>query len=453
MSSLDTTLKDFVYPYKYEVDKTSKYICKEMPEAPFEQIWEKLKGAAVMTLSKYDPSHMDEYKKMLLKGDSLFNPQFKQIVRDFFAGCFDQGSPMFQTIFRNMVGKVMCYMRFSTEQTLYREELDKVKLDRPLFITSMPRSGSTFLHNLIANDPRANAIHFFEHVSPGSHTMDHDARVKVLQDMLNAFHDNSTIDMNTVHNMDSPMNYEEELFFMELLGQCFVMSSSLPRLEQYREHIFNIDYHYVYEALIDEIKMHIVEYPMQRSDGFMCLKAVCHFASMAPMLDVLGDEKYNANFVWIHREPLEQIKSLIPLLLGAQGRFEHDLGRNDIEWINKYVLKINEIILRNIIATRDEWIKKDPKRADRIIDVGFVDLVSHPKETVEKIYKKFGIDYTEEVDKILDITINEKDPQRKHGRKQHDQNLYLFKDDDVREQFKFYYERFGAYLPKYYEQK
>ncbi|ELP90461.1 hypothetical protein EIN_017600 [Entamoeba invadens IP1] len=451
--SKQMSLKDFDYPCKYKADTTSKYFSEELPDVMFDQLWQQLKGAAVMTLTKYDPTHADVYKGMLAKGDSLFDPQFKSMMKEYFAGCFDVKSAMTQTIFRNVVGKIMCYMRFSTERALYSEELSKVELKRPLFITSLPRSGSTFLHNLIANDPRANAIQLFEHICPGSHTMAHDARIKIIQDLLDQFHKNSLEDFDAVHNTDSPLNYEEEAFFMEMLGQCFVMSSSIPRIEQYREHLYNADFHYVYEALIDEIKMHLVEYPITRKDGFVCLKAVNHFASMAPMLDVLGDEKYEANFVWIHREPIEQLKSFIVLMVGLQGRFEHDLGRNDIEWINKSAVTINEIVLKNIIATRDEWIKRDPKRADKIIDVGFKELTTHPKETVQKIYKKFGIDYNEEIDKALTATIEDKDPQRTHGRKKHMEHIYLFDEEEIRNKFKFYYDRFSEYLPEYYGKK
>nr|BAN38880.1 hypothetical protein, conserved [Entamoeba histolytica] len=452
MSSQEYALHGFTYPRSLELDSSNPYLQPELPEPIFDQIWENMKKAAVDNLSKYDPSHKELYESMLKEGDSLFDPQFKPAMRDYFAGCFDMKSPMFQQMARNVTGKLMTYMRFSTERKMYRKELDKIVIKNPIFITSLPRSGSTYLHNLIVNDPRASGIRFYEHICPGSKTMESESRKNVLRDMLKLFESSHT-EMNTVHNLDSFMNYEEELFFMEMLGQCFIISSAIPRLEQFRVNQFKRDYHYVYETLIDEFKMHLEEFPLKGEDGFLCLKAVNHFATMVPMLDVLGKDEYNARFIWIHREPVEQLKSFIPLLIATKGRFEYDLGKDDIEWLNKFAVKINEIVLKNSIAARDAWVAQDPSRAKRIFDVGFVEAVTKPKETVQKIYDYFGIEMTPEAEKQLEFIIKEGDPQRKHGRKLHDDKLYFFNDEDIRKKYQFYYDRFGQYMPYYYGKK
>ncbi|KAL7714235.1 Protein-tyrosine sulfotransferase [Entamoeba marina] len=167
----------------------------------------------------------------------------------------------------------------------------------------------------------------------------------------------------------------------------------------------------------------------------------------------LGKKELESRIVWIHREPVDQIKSLIPLILATRSRFEHDLGLEDMDWLNKTAINITEILLKNAIATRDEWVKQDPEREKQILDIGFRDAVSRPKETVQHIYQYFGIDYTEDVDKSLIHTIEEGDPQKKHGRKARDTSLFRFNDDDIRERFKFYYERFSKYMPNYYPSK
>ncbi|EMS17874.1 sulfotransferase, putative [Entamoeba histolytica HM-3:IMSS] len=147
MSSQEYALHGFTYPRSLELDSSNPYLQPELPEPIFDQIWENMKKAAVDNLSKYDPSHKELYESMLKEGDSLFDPQFKPAMRDYFAGCFDMKSPMFQQMARNVTGKLMTYMRFSTERKMYRKELDKIVIKNPIFITSLPRSGSTYLHN------------------------------------------------------------------------------------------------------------------------------------------------------------------------------------------------------------------------------------------------------------------------------------------------------------------
>ena len=445
-------LQDFKYPVQVELDTTNPYLQKDMPQPMFDKIWENLKMAAVQQLCMLDPTHADLYKSILQDSESYLHPSFKEAMIHYFAGCFDVESPMFKQMSRNVCGKLMTYLRFSLERKLYKEELEKIQIKNPIFITSLPRSGSTYLHNLLVNDPRASGIKLYEHVSPGSKTMTEEGRFKMVGTMLGQVQSEGG-ELNKIHNMDSIMRYEEELFFLEMLGHSFVIAGATPRLEQYRVQHYTRDYHYAYEACIDEFKMHLMEFPLKGEDGFLCTKAVSHFSTMIPMLDVFGKEEYNGRFIWIHREPVDQIKSFIPLLIAAKDRFEHDLGKEDYKWISDFAVKFTEVLLKNAIATREEWIKQDPSRAKRIYDVSFRDAVTKPRETVEKIYQHFGIEMTPEASEKLDYIIKEGDPQRKHGRKQHDQSLFFFNDDDIRKQFMFYYEKFGQYLPTYFGKK
>ena len=451
MATEEYTLKDVKLPITYTVDKENKYYRDYIPDAMFDPVYEKLKVLAVGVLSQADPEHAELYKSMIPDADRLLDPEFKNIIKDFFVGCTDPNSPIFLQVIRNMTGKMMTYLRFAKEREMYKAELDKIAIKKPLFIQSLPRSGSTYLHTLLSSDPKSSAIAMYEHFMPGSKTMSSEARIGLAKKTLGQVQ-NESKELNSVHNMDSVYNKEEETFFLELIGQCYLMSSALPRLEQLREHQCTRDFHLIYEALKDELKMHIMEFPL-KEDGYLCLKSITHFSSMIPFFDVFGHEDVDARIVWIHREPVEQIKSFIILLIQTKGRFEHDLGADDIEWLNKEALKINELCLRNSIAARDAWIKEKPERAKRIYDVSFKDAVTQPKETVKKIYEYFGMDYTEEMDKCLQQTIEEGDPQRKHGRKKHDESLYTFNEDEVREQFKFYYDRFKEYLPNYYGKK
>ncbi|KAL7714234.1 Sulfotransferase [Entamoeba marina] len=265
--SSDYPLKNFTYPVKPTIDETNPHNLPLLPEDVFDPLFENLKKMAIGYLSKYDPSHADLYQSILPEADKLLNPQFKVQMREFFAGCFDKESPMFQQLCRNVVGKLGTYLRFAKEKEMYQEQLDKIQIKKPLFVLSLPRSGSTYVHTLLASDPKASAIRFYEHMQPGSHTMNSDSRKKLVSDVMNQVHnDANASELNIIHNMDDVMRFEEEMFFMEMLGQCFMMTCGLPRLEKYRSHLFDYDFHYVYDALLDEFKMHIEEFPLKKMD-------------------------------------------------------------------------------------------------------------------------------------------------------------------------------------------
>ncbi|KAL7712365.1 Sulfotransferase [Entamoeba marina] len=156
------------------------------------------------------------------------------------------------------------------------------------------------------------------------------------------------------------------------------------------------------------------------------------------------------NLVWSHREPVENIKSAILLYYSIRQRNPHELGFDDIKWLNDTIINYNVVMLKNSVAVRDQWIKENPERAKRIYDLSFTKLTKDPVGTMKDIYKYFGMKYTDEYEQRIKNIIENDHPQKEHGRKKHDESKYTFDENEVREKFKFYYDRFSEYLPNYY---
>src|ERR1043166_7136244 len=53
----------------------------------------------------------------------------------------------------HLQGLLATRLRLAEQWRRQAESLDACRIERPLFITGMPRSGSTFLHELLAQDP------------------------------------------------------------------------------------------------------------------------------------------------------------------------------------------------------------------------------------------------------------------------------------------------------------
>ncbi|EDR25322.1 hypothetical protein, conserved [Entamoeba dispar SAW760] len=438
----------------YTANKESPYYRPLLPEAAFDPIFQKEIQYAVGFLCQMDPSHAELYKTIPSEYMKyLQDPKFKDNFREFFAGCFDPESELFKMVFKNNVVKLASYMRFLKERDMDKEELAKIQIKNPLYIVAMPRSGSTFTHSLFSADPRGQKVAMYEHLNPGSKTMTEEARIKIAEMICGSITQDSQRNFNTVHALNDVRRPEEEMFFTEMLGLTLVFAQALPRLEQYRESVIMRDYDWVYDDIIDEMKMHAIQFPFKSDKEFFCMKCATHFMTPAPFLTQMCKDEYNPRIIWLHREPIGNIKSAILLYWNVRARYEHDIGLDDIKWLNETVIRFNEIMLKNAIAAREQWIAQNPERAKYIYDVGFSEIIAHPKETVQKIYEYFGMEYTNEFDSALKEVIENGHPQKQFGRRQHEENMYTFNPEEVRERFKFHYEKFSQYLPDFWGKK
>ncbi|ELP86678.1 hypothetical protein EIN_289500 [Entamoeba invadens IP1] len=451
----------FVYTNveQYQLDTSNKYLLPELPESAFGPIYLKVQEYAVQLMCQLDPTHAEEYKTLPQKYHTQLeaNP-FKQAAREFFAGCFDPNSQMFKNVFKYCVGQVSVYLRFLYEQEIDKENLSKVEIKNPLFIVSMPRSGSTFAHHVMSSDPLATSIKMYEHFCPGSKTMSSEGRLnfgkRVIEPMLND-------DINKRHKMDVEQ-YEEEICFKAMLGFSWVYSLCLPRLEQYREHLWNGNFKFVYDGLLEEFKMHLLdkrECPWYDTDVskmeekkknfHLCLKAVSHFVEPMNFFNLVNATE--GRILWIHREIIPELKSLIPGCIAIRGNFVGDIGMDDVKWTNECTIKIIWLCLKNGIAARDKWVSEDPQREKQIYDISFTALTKDPIGETKKIYKYFNMEYSEEFEENIKKLLKQKEQKDRKEDKEKDKKLFMFDEEEVKKQFMFYYERFEKYLPDYFK--
>ena len=308
--------------YKQKTD--SPYYRPLIPEEHFDPLFDQMIELSVGLLSQADPSRIEEYKTLPAKYyKELHQKEFKDNFRDFFAGCHDPESELFKMAMYKNVVKISTYIRFLYEKDYDKENLDKIQIKHPMYIVSMPRSGSTFAHRVLSSSPNAQTIAIYEHFAPGSKTMAIEGRFGIVQQICNDLTDlEGGKDLNQIHAIESIKVAEEELFFNEMLGLSMVFPCSLPRFEQYREHMFTRNYDYVYQGILDEMKMHAVEYPFTNEKDYFCMKCVTHFMTIEPFLNIQCKDELEPRIVWLHREPVGNLKSAILLYLNDRGGYE-----------------------------------------------------------------------------------------------------------------------------------
>ena len=440
------------YPYKYTIKKDSPYYRDFIPDQMFEGIWAKGKQMSLGFLCQYDPSNAELYKENFPKiFPELDKDWFKDSFKEMFVGCTDPQSGSFQVQMRSLVAKMANYARFLIERMLHKEEIEAVPIKNPMYIINLPRSGSTFTHRVLANDPTAKVVRMYQHVSAGSQTMNLEARKKITELIIGQIQDDGK-DMNKVHNLDNVNAPEEELFFMEILACSYLFGSAMPRWEQYRESAFTRNWDDVYYAVLDDMRMSAIEDKMTEKQHFL-MKSVNHFMTPIPFFKIMCQDKFEPRIVWIHREPVDEFKSCFYLLLNTRARYKGDIGEEDMKWLQETILEMNEISLRNAIYIREHWIAENPERKKYIIDMAFKEMITDPIAASKKIYDYFGMEVTDEMVEGIKETVEKKDPQGKHRRKVKKDDEFFISDEQIRDKFKWYYEKFSEYLPNYWEKK
>ena len=216
---------------------------------------------------------------------------------------------------------------------------------------------------------------------------------------------------------------------MEILACTYLFGSAIPRWEQYRENAFTRNWDDVYHAILDEMKMSAIEDGM-KDNQFFLMKCVQHFMTPIPFFKIMCQDKFEPRIVWIHREPVDEFKSCFYLLLNTRARYKGDIGEEDMKWLQETILEMNDISLRNAIYIREHWIAENPERKKYIIDMAFKEMITDPIAASKKIYDYFGMEWTDEIEREMKDTVENKHPQKNHGKKAHDESVYRFNEDE-----------------------
>ena len=96
------------------------------------------------------------------------------------------------------------------------------------------------------------------------------------------------------------------------------------------------------------------------------------------------------------------------------------------------------------LEERELFEKNNPKS---FIDISFKQFVKDPLSTIEMIYKHFNIQMSEEMKENIENELKiEESPSKKHGSSKEMKDLLVLSNDEIKNAFKFYYDKFNDYL-------
>ncbi len=276
--------------------------------------------------------------------------------------------------------------RLRTEEAIrtHPEILDE-RIEDPIVIVGLMRTGTTMLHRMTASDPRLFALRWYEsrHPAPfrGVDPAGVDPRIldaeREVEAMLGA-----SPELIAAHPMDAHAP-DEEIMLVEhsFLSTNPYAFCNIPGFARWRE---EQDPAPAYRLLLRLLRFLQWQKRRRGEDAARwILKTPFHLLHMDQLLESFP----TARVVWTHREPSQCVPSFASLIhtlraAGSDRVDAHEVGR---QW--------SELFARAIERSLDARESCE----ERFLDVDYRELVADPLEQVERIYAFAGLTLPETV--------------------------------------------------------
>lgn len=262
-----------------------------------------------------------------------------------------------------------------------RKWLDIASIDRPVFIVGMPRSGSTFLHELLAEDPQNRSPRVWEVMFPlAASSRNHRDKARAIRkaEICLWWFRRFAPRADEVYPMRSLTPHEcVAIHSHTFLSEEFVSTCRVPAYETF---LHATDLTPAYEWQRRFLQHLQFAGPLKR----WVLKSPDHVYGLEKLFSIFPD----AIIVQTHRNPLEVLKSSADLTWVLRGLYGRPGNWEEIHAREARVLAEGT---ECFIKFRDTH----PELAARFIDVKYTDLVADPVPAVRKIYEQLDNPLTE----------------------------------------------------------
>ncbi|MFA5953321.1 MAG: sulfotransferase [Candidatus Pacearchaeota archaeon] len=309
---------------------------------------------------------------------------------------------------------------------LFYRKYKKQEIKQPIFIIGNPRSGTTFLYDLIAQDKKRFAQPFLYQSLFCSITLykmikffsSKSKKIKKFLGNRISFANRFFSKFKSIHEIKLDKSEEDEaIFFLNFLSPSvyFICPfvEKIPELtiidnlnSKTRKKLMN---HYK-----SCIKRFLYEFGNNRT--YLC-KNVMSTGKIKTLIEAFPDAK----IIYPLRHPYKTIPSMVKfyhsawklhspeILKNSKSKETKDLAKSMMEFY-KHVLKNKESLNKNLFIVK------------------FEDLISNPEKTIKEVYKKLGIKMTSE---YLNLIRNFIKKQKRYQSK----NNYNFEELGISEEF------------------
>ena len=246
----------------------------------------------------------------------------------------------------------------------------------PVFIVGLPRTGTTLLHNLLAQDPATRVPLTWEAMFPAGYPESPSAlrKTKWKASARLAMANRIAPDFRRIH----PVGFDrpEECVALMAPGFTSALFHTLYRVPSYQDRFESA-------RQTPGFEMHfrvLQQLQYRRGTRRWVLKGPAHLFSLEALLRRYPD----ARLIQTHRDPLRAIPSIASLNATLRRAFSSQVDP----------VEIGRDCARRWHGALERFLcRRDSLPPDRVVDVAYAELSASPIATVERIYDHLGWPY------------------------------------------------------------
>lgn len=301
-------------------------------------------------------------------------------------------------------------------------EIAEQEIVAPIFVTGLPRSGTSALLNLLVAAPENRGLLQWEvqfpDPWPSSKPGEQDPRYPYLAKALEESRDS---EFAKIHYIDA--DTPEECVLLHAFAFHGVQLGFEIILEPYRSWLLQQDLEPLYAYQKKLMQMQNWRNPGQQ----WMLKAPAHMWGIDAILKVFPD----ARFVWCHRDPQKVVPSINSMNKVVMGMYAGDCAHLDAGEIGRSIMEWYALSLEAGLAQR---AKLPPQL---FVDCSQQEFVDDPMAVIEKVCSAFDLPLSGDSRAVLQSHVDA-NPQGKHGKHEYDLAEYGLSRDIIAQRFTFY---------------
>jgi hypothetical protein len=265
-------------------------------------------------------------------------------------------------------------LRFEAEEDRDGDILTE-RIDRPIFITGLPRSGTTLFHSLLAQDGAVRIPRSQETMFPyPARSKGRDRRSAQVDRQLRLFQQLAP-QMKTLH----PLSADGPQECTEITAQIFQslryeMTHRVPSYQNWLDlggHLAAYRFH----------KRYLQHLQHQQPGGRWILKSPDHVHALDAIETVYPD----CGIVFVHRDPVRVAGSGMKLTEVVRRPFTRHIDKKEIG---------RQVLGRSIEAAEIMAAWEKSGRSDRVFHIHYAELANDPIGMIESFYRHFDLEMT-----------------------------------------------------------
>lgn len=303
------------------------------------------------------------------------------------------------------------------------------RIVKPVFIIGMPRTGTTILHDILAQDPANRAPLTWETMFPSppprAETFTTDPRVALCASLFPDM-EQQLPEFKAIHPMGAELSQECVTIMGEaMITPLFHNQFRVPTYEDWVDH--EADWSHVYDFHLKQLQHLQSHHALDR----WVLKTGAHLWGLPHLLKTYPD----ARIVFTHRDPVKSMTSYASLttLVRRVGSDSVDAAEVAADWTPR----LRKVLLNSI---RVREAAEYPEAM--FYDIAFTDFVRDQFGVVERIYDAFDLPMSDAGAAAMQAFIDD-NPPGKHGVHEYSPDQFGIDPDQVRADFAEYVDHFA----------